>query len=172
MTIDKNYSFGHGQDVNEKADDFDPIPVGNYPLQAVDVSVVETKNGSGLAAECQFTVTDGPFENRRIFQMFLLEHQSEKAVNIGRAAIKNWMIGAGLDPNQPWTVALIEALEGSKFIAKVGIERDKTGQYADKNRIMRFVNAGAPVQAVPSPQPESTAPAPAQAAGGGRKPWE
>jgi len=168
MQPNNEFSFGNLDDV--KTSD-EPIPVGNYRLRAVEMDMKDTKSGTGSYLSVRFDVVEGPHQGRRVFQNYNLVNQNQQAVEIALRDVKSWLIAAGLPESGQLTMERIRALEGKPFLAKVGIEKDKSGQYPDKNKIARFlppVEGSAPAAATASPQPPA---AEAPASSGGR-PWE
>jgi hypothetical protein len=165
----EEFSFGNLDDIVENS--FEPIAPGLYTLRAVNKEMRDTKTGGNMLA-VEFEVVDGAFAERRIFQNFNLVNANTTAVEIALRDIKSWLVAAGLPASGALTMAKVDSLEGLPFTAKVVIEKDKTGQYDDRNTIKRFVapKSGAPV-GVPTTAPPAPAAAPA-AAPADRKPWE
>lgn len=169
------FSFGNLDDVAE--DNFDPVPPGMYLLRCVDKEMKDTSSGGAMLA-AQFEVIDGPMQGRRVFHNFNVVNDNTKAVEIAIREIKSWMIACGLPATGQLTMSKIDELEGRQFMAKVGIEKDKSGQYEDKNKIKRFIPPTVP-PATPTAAPVPTAPvapvaavAAAAAPAADRKPWE
>lgn len=166
------FSFGNLDDVVEQ--NFEPVPPNIYTLRAVNLEMRDTKTGGSMLA-VDFEIVDGAFAERHIFQNFNLVNQNQQAVDIALREVKSWLIAAGEPASGALTMAKIEALEGRPFAAKVGIEKDKTGQFDDRNTIKRFIApkgsapaAAAPVAGTGQAPAAPTAPAPTSA----RKPWE
>lgn len=141
---------------------FEPIPPGEYQAQAVKVNLTYSQSGN-LMVQAEFAILGGQYDNRRIFENYSVRHQNPQVVEIALRAIKSWAIACGYSGNERLTADLLKALEGRELIARVGIEKDKTGQYGDKNRIRgcRPVPGGAPqVNQHPVPPPQVNQPAP------------
>ena len=60
-----------------------PLPDGLYTLKVGSIEYKATKKGDGKYAHVTFNVSSGQFTGRKIFQNFILEHPSEKAVYVG-----------------------------------------------------------------------------------------
>lgn len=180
---DDNYDFGvSGADIDE-TDTFAPIPGGRYNLMAVSCELKDSKGGKMVAVE--FQVVDGEHSGRKVFENYNLQHTNPQTVEIAQRQVKQWMIAAGVDPNQRLTMGLFKMLEGMEFNAQVGIEADKTGRYGDRNRIRKYEPASQPAEQRSAPPASTTPPrrtppagGPATtprrppAAAGGKKPWE
>lgn len=152
-------------DVPEDERNFDVMPVGTYELQVIESDVVPTKAGDGEILNLTIEVVNGPCANRKIWERLNIRNPNAQAQSISLRAFADLCLAVGKSE-----VNDSEELHFIPFRAQVGIEKDKTGQYPDKNKIKRYLPAGnapAPVQAKAAPAP---APAPAKAAGASR-PW-
>lgn len=165
--MNDQFSFGNLDDV-ESGSGFDILPVGVYPLRAIELEMRDTKDGGGSYLSVQFEVTEGAHQGRRVFQNFNLVNRNQQAVEIALRDIKAWIEACGLPARGALTMDVIQSLEGKNFLGKLGIERDKSGQYEDRNKVAKFL---APDGAKPTTTgPTTTGQAPAPAAG--KKPWE
>jgi hypothetical protein len=141
----------------------DPVPPGKYELQVVESAVVQTKTGNGVMLNLTHEIVSGPFANRKIWTRHNYQNANPDAQRIGQREIADLCMAVG------HTSVLSDSAElhGIPYMATVGIEKDKTGQYADKNKISRFLpRDGAPTVNRPAAQtsrPAATS-APAQAA--------
>lgn len=111
--------------------DFDPIPAGEYLLQVVESEMKQTKAGTGQYLNIQFEVITGPYENRRIFQMFNVQNPSAEAQEIGQRQLADLCLATGAgaikDSNE---------LHFKPFTGKVGIKKDD--EFGDKNIVRQF----------------------------------
>lgn len=125
-----------------------------------DVKIEPTKAGNGYICKAEFTITDGPYEDRKIWQNFTLAHTNPQAVEIGLRDVKSWTTAVFGSAQGDITEESINALEGQRFSGVVGIEKSKNPQYEDRNKIVRFesVVAGGTAQAPMASQ--SVAPQP------------
>lgn len=140
----------------------EPVPPGKYELQVIESSVSQTKSGTGIMLNLTHEIVSGAYANRKIWTRHNYQNQNAEAQRIGQREIADLCLAIG------HTDALNDSndLHGIPYMANVGIERDKTGQYPDKNKISRFLprDGMATVQAPARHQAAaSTArPAPAQ----------
>ena len=168
--LGQDYDFGvSGSDIDE-TDNYAPIPGGRYTLMAIKTELKDAKNGAGKRLAVEFQVVDGPRAGRKIFENYNLHHHNPQTVKIAQRQAKQWMIAAGVDPNQRLTMALFRAMEGMEFSAQVGIEAGRDG-YGDLNRIKRY-EAPANVSANIMRNNPPPSPAPTSRQNGGKKPWE
>lgn len=157
----------HGAD--RQQDNYSPIPSGtiakmimnirsggytgqipqhnqNNNHETYDASV--TKSDSGfLYLNCEFTVLEGPFKNRKVFQMIGLYSANSKVVeDIGRSFVQamiNSAYGIKFDDDSEKAMKARSIndyadLNGIEFVAKINIKKEKnknTGEVTDKNII-------------------------------------
>lgn len=142
----------------EIEDDFGLIPNGEYLLQASAITVVEKDGGEKVLYKTEFEVIDGDYQGRKIFENYNLRNPSADAVRIGRQQLAKLCLAIGVGP-----FALHDANDAlcwKPFIGKVGVQKDKTGNYDDQNRIKSYKphNDGQKQQQEPPPRPnQSTA---------------
>ena len=156
------HSFGNLDSVESQS--FEPLPKGHYRLRAIELEMKDTKNGDGAYLKATFEVMEGQYENRRIWQNFNLVNKNAKAVEIALSKIKDWLTATGLPASGELTMERINQLEGKAFTASLGIERDKTGQYEDKNKIVGFVVTNTSGETAASTDPSPTTE--------NKRPWE
>jgi hypothetical protein len=128
-------------DSEEGSPEISLLPAGKYPAEIEDAQVGPTKNGSGQAVNLKWRIVDGEYENRVVFQSILITHTSEAAQRIGRGMFKDVCFSCGLTGK----ITDLEVLKFKKCLIRVGVERNKDGQYADKNRVTRVDPYAAPV---------------------------
>lgn len=135
----------------EAADDFAPIPPGDYQMQAVEVGIGFSQAGNRMV-KAQYQVIGGEHDNRRIFESFNIEHNNPKVVEIALRSIKSWTIACGFTGNERLTMGMLKELEGREFLGKVKVEEDKTGRYSPSNRIRSYapLPGSAPVRPAPA----------------------
>jgi len=112
---------------------FDVVPIGTYAAQVVDACVAQPKSGDGHYVGLTWQITEGEHEGRYVWQRITFLHSSTQAVTIGRRQFKDLCVATGVSEQ-------VSDVEVFKFIPcqlKVGIEKDKSGVYPDKNRISR-----------------------------------
>ena len=63
----------------------DPIPAGKYLVEISESEMKETKNKDGSYLELVFTVVDGEYRGRKIWDRLCINHPNAKTVEIARA---------------------------------------------------------------------------------------
>src|SRR5262249_764873 len=104
------------------------LPAGKYKAQIVTAIVGPTKNGKGQAVSLTWTITEGEYENRLVFQNILIQHESEEAQRFGRQKFKDVCSSCGITS----PVTDLDVLLYKPCMISVVIRKDKDGQYADK----------------------------------------
>lgn len=151
--------------------EYDPIPEGEYILQAIDAEEKPTSRGDGTLIKAKFEVVRGEYAGRLIWQNFNTNNPSEKAQNIGRQQLVSWATACG-KPDADDTDKLL----GKTFSAVVAIDPANNG-YKASNRIKVFLldhaSSSAPASKSPAPNAKVATPAPkaAPAAKSGN-PWD
>jgi len=133
---------------------FDVVPIGTYTAQVVDACVAQPKSGNGYYVGLTWQITEGEHEGRYVWQRITFLHSSTQAVTIGRRQFKDLCVATGVSEQ-------VSDVEVFKFIPcqlKIGIEKDKQGIYADKNRVSRVL----PLETATPTKPEPKAAAPAK----------
>jgi hypothetical protein len=109
------------------------LPAGKYKAQIVTATVGPTKNGKGQAVSLTWSIAEGEFENRLVFQNILIQHESPDAQRFGRQKFKDVCSSCGITV----PVTDLDVLLYKPCMISVVVRRDKDGQYADKNEIAR-----------------------------------
>jgi hypothetical protein len=136
---------------------FDILPPGDYPATVVDS---EIKMGSkGQYINWTWAVDGKP---NRVWDTMSL------ASEVSMKRLKSMATCCG--HKNPNYIADTEELHGFKCILRLKIEKDETGQYADKNKIAGFkpilkAAPSATAQAAPAAQPSA-------APNAAKMPWE
>jgi hypothetical protein len=165
-------------DAVEAGQDFDCIPPGEYVAEIVASDVTTTKAGNGEMLKLQFKVIEGSFEGRVIFDQLCYRHENATAQLIAQQRLKAICDAVGFKGNLQDS----EDLHYQPMRIKVGIRKDKTGQYSDQNDIKGVKPLSAAPAAAPSraPAPSQTRPAhdprqqtaaPRATAQAGARPW-
>jgi hypothetical protein len=154
----------------------DIVPAGTYIVQAVGERERDTNGGRMVTIE--FQILDGIFENRRVFVNYNYLNQSADAQRIAKrdlgrlgVAVKKNIFSDTLD------------LHNIPFVADIGVQQDKKGQYPDQNIIRAYHTIDEAERAKASeeersqgggarPASNSTSASKPAAASGGRKPWK
>jgi hypothetical protein len=120
---------------------YELIPPGKYTAQVMTASCGPTKNGKGQMVKLTWEITEGPYDNRRLFQNILIAHESPDAQKFGRQKFKDVVSACGVTGQ----VQDLGVLLNVPCLLSVGIEKDKTGEHEDKNRVSRVMPLKPPV---------------------------
>jgi hypothetical protein len=118
----------------------------------IDKGLLKASKAPGsnvLSLDCEFTVTDGPFANRKFRHLFTVAggKVDHKGASVGGTISKRIfrsMIDSafGLDPEDASEAATskrqlrgLADLNGITFVAKVAVEPSKDPRYPDQNRL-------------------------------------
>lgn len=153
-----------------ESDSYALIPVGEYPMQCIGVELKPT-NAGGKRIAAKFEVTEGQYAGRKVFENFNIQHSNHQTVEIALKGIKQWVKSCGGTGDERLTMGLLTNLEGKEFIGTLKVEKDKTGQYGDQNRIKSYAPYGAPATRSAAPM-QTPPPAARAAAAPARQPWE
>ena len=76
----------NGFDANqvEPTASFDPLPAGKYVAAITNSQMKPTKNGDGSYLELEFTVLDGDYKDRRVWDRLCINHPNAMTVKIAR----------------------------------------------------------------------------------------
>ncbi len=110
-----------------------------------DHMITNGKNGNSYLS-CEFVILEGEYAKRRIFDKIGLSG-SETWVNMGKSRIRAILESAkGIFPKDiseearnARKINSFEELNGLDVVIKIGIERDKLGNYQDKNRVITII---------------------------------
>ena len=112
------------------------LPRGKYKAEITNASVGPTKRGNAQMVNLTWTITEGDFENRLVFQSIIIQHSdSEDAQRFGRQRFKDVCSACGI--TEP--VTDLDVLTYKPCTINVGIEQDKNGEYPDKNKVSRVM---------------------------------
>jgi hypothetical protein len=111
-----------------------------------DPFLTRSKNGDSTFLNCEFTILEGQFARRKIFDKIGISG-SDVWVNMGKAHIRAIIESAkNINPKDMSEAAMaarkinsFEELNGLEPIIKIGIEHDRGGVYQDKNKIASII---------------------------------
>jgi len=63
---------------------FEPVPANKYIAAITGSEMKPTKNGSGSYLELEFTILEGEFKGRKVWDRLCLNHPNAQAVKIAR----------------------------------------------------------------------------------------
>ena len=130
------------------AQDFTPLPSGEYPAMIIDSEMKPTKAGTGQYLELTFQVIDGPMKGRLVWSRLNLDNPNAKAVEIAQRDLSAICHAAGVG-----AINDSSALHNRPMLIRVeyqpaGPKRDREGN--EVKAYKRF--DGATVAAPPAPQ--------------------
>jgi len=132
------------------------LPPGKYGAEIEDAYVATTKNGNGQMVCLKWRIVEGEHENRVVFDQILVQHTSADAQKFGRQKFKDVCFACNITGQ----VTDLEVLKFKKASIRVGIARDKSGEYGDKNRITRVDPYVAPWNPLPKGAAAKSSPPP------------
>lgn len=112
--------------------DFDLIPNGWQPAQAIESDVSATKDGTGTIVSFTFEILSGQYERRRIWKRMNVQNKSAESQAIGQRELADLCRALSL-PSMTNT----EQAHGKPLMIRVGVEKGKDG-YEDKNTVKAF----------------------------------
>jgi len=114
---------------------FAPLPRDRYKAEIVSAMAGPTKNGLGYSVNLKWSIVEGEFENRIVFQTILIQHESAEAQKYGRQKFKDVLNALRIKE----TVSDLSVMLHKPCLIGVIIRQDKTGQYPDRNEIGRVM---------------------------------
>lgn len=106
-----------------------PLPVGEYLCRVADSLLIRSKSGRPLL-KFIYDVVSGPEKGRRLLDAMLLDHEA------GLSRLKILATRCG-HPN-PNHLHDSDELHGLRFMAKVSLETDETGQHPPRNMVKAY----------------------------------
>jgi hypothetical protein len=114
---------------------YNPIPADVYIVQVTKSEMKATKDATGEMLKLEFTVLEGEYSGRKIYENLNLVNKNEMAVKIARSKLKQICQACGL--------AQIEdsaELHGIPFKGLVVIEESKDPKYDPQNRLKKAMS--------------------------------
>jgi hypothetical protein len=116
-----------------------------------DPFLTRSKNGDSSFLNCEFTITEGQYARRKIFDKIGISG-SDQWINMGKARIRAILESAkNIGPKDMSDAAQAarkidswDELDGLEPIVKIGVEHDRSGVYGDKNRIASIITPDKP----------------------------
>lgn len=134
---------------------FEPVPPGSYNATVYEIEATETSGSGKLPAgvtmiKVQFAIQDEPYENRRVFNNFVLPKPDEHE-NSARfmGTFVNFLKGLGEDEDKlkakGFDLSKLDSLVGKECVIRVRIGKP-TDEYPDPtNQLVGVKPAGSPV---------------------------
>jgi hypothetical protein len=153
-------------------DEFELLPAGVYLLQVTESEIADNKAGTGKILKITLEIVEGEFAGRFLWERLNIRHPTPQAQAIALKQLAKLANAVGV-PNFDDT----EELHYKPVIARVGIRKDKSGEYRDQNVIQGYEAVGTPSavanapaqseapKAQPEPQQQASTPT------GGGAPW-
>jgi hypothetical protein len=156
----------NANEVPEDERSFDLIPAGTRCwFEIIEADVVPTKNNNGKILKATAEIKAGVYENRKVWIQINVENANEQAQLIGQQELARLCKAVGKPIVSDTNDLMFAPFEGT-----LGVQKDKTGQYPDRNIIKTYHAPGsAPVARQATAAVQKAAPAPAAAK---KKPWE
>jgi hypothetical protein len=156
----------------QQGNSWELLPDGDYVAEIVEAGVLSPKNGDGYYLALTWKVVEGDYEGRQVWQRITYLHSSDQAQTIGRKTLKDLCTSLGVNEH----VEDVEVFLFKPAKIKIGVEKDKAGQYDDKNKVKRILPLDPPAQpaaAKPDAKPVPAKPAakPQAAKPAGAAPW-
>ena len=137
--------------------DFQPIPAGKYSVYIEDISINETRAGTGQYLRIKLRVADGqPYANRIIWTYINFQNTNPVAERIGQQKLNQLLLSCGLHVIQD-----TDELLNREVLAQV-IVREASNGYEASNDVKAFykkevgapsgVRSNASVQVAPTQQ--------------------
>ena len=156
MSFDFNFNTAEKQSGGELIPDGVIVPVVmNIRPGGVGEGgwLTSSKSSDAEMLDCELTVCDGPYTKRKIFTYMTVSggKLNDKGESIGgnitRSTLRAILESArNINPNdmseaadEKRRVMGFGDFNGVVFLMKVGIEKDKTGKYSDKNKIKAII---------------------------------
>jgi Protein of unknown function (DUF669) len=111
------------------------LPAGKYKADITSATCAPTKNGRGQMVSLTWTIAEGDYQNRLVFQGILVQHDSEDAQRFGRQKFKDVCVAC----NVTGEITDLSVLLYTTCVISVIIRKDKDGQYPDKNEVARVM---------------------------------
>jgi pyruvate/2-oxoglutarate dehydrogenase complex dihydrolipoamide acyltransferase (E2) component len=130
------------------------VPVGTYVAQITDASVSQPKSGDGYGINLTWQIDVGEYQGFYVWQRLTFLHSSVQATVIGRRQFKDLCVATGVDEQ----VTDVSVFKYIPCQIRVGIEQDKQGVYADKNKVSRILPFEQPPKAAQAAETKKAEP--------------
>jgi hypothetical protein len=114
---------------------FPLLPRDRYKAEIVSAKAGPTKNSKGYAINLTWSIIEGEYDARVVFQSVLIQHESAEAMKIGRGKFKDILNAIGVTE----AVTDLKVLLHKPALIGVIVREDKNGQYADRNDVNRVM---------------------------------
>lgn len=149
-----------------EADEFEPIPAGDYLAQIIDSEIAPTKAGTGQMLKLTYEIMDGELENRRLWDRLNIVNPNADAQRIAHQQLKKLCDALGTGPIQD-----SEELHFKPVIIQVSVKQDKNGDFGPQNVIRKFTALAGEAEVKPASKAAAQK-APSKPAQSGGRPWQ
>jgi hypothetical protein len=158
----------------QEGSNFELIPVGDYTAEIIEAAITQPRSGDGQMLKLTWKITDGEYAGRQLWQTLCYLHSNQQAQDIARRTLKDLCVA--LDIREQITDP--EVFKYKPARVRVIVEKDKSGQYDDQNRIRRVRslteanNEAAEAKEAKTAKPAKSAPPKPAGNGPGAAPWK
>ena len=145
-TLDSNLVLAQQAGDIQQENGFEPIKDREVILKLSSLALKNNNANTGKYVEAEFTVAEenNKYVGRKIWELFNVVHQSEKAQQIGLGRLKAFVVAVNgeLNPTEQFTLQHVNNCFGIPFVAKIKIAEDtnnNTGEIKKVNKITSFV---------------------------------
>lgn len=153
----------------DPAQDFTPLPSGEYPAIITDSEMKPTKSGNGQYLDLTYQVTDGPMKGRLVWERLNLDNPNAKAVEIAQRSLSSLCHAVGVlqvqDSQQLHNRPLVIRVE----FVPAGPKNNRDGNEVKAHKKLEGAAQTQPI--APAATQHVQAPAPAQRATTTVPPW-
>jgi hypothetical protein len=111
------------------------LPAGWYNAVMDESEMKATRDGLGAYLNCRFNVVDGQFAGRKVYALLNLKNANAQAMEIAFKELSAIAHAVGV-----LHIADSSQLHNRPLKIKVKVDKDKSGEYEDSNRITMYKN--------------------------------
>jgi len=127
---------------------YEAIPADKYLVEITDSEMKPTKNGSGTLLQLEYTVIEGEYKNRKIWDRLCIKHTNQQTVKIALANLSAICHAVGVMKPQDSA-----ELHHIPFLVTVKCKSDDSGEI--RNEVKAYAKYESPFkQQVTQPEPE------------------
>lgn len=156
-------------DQYEPAEDFEPLPAGEYPVMVDEAEMKTTKAGTGRFLKLGMVVIGEQYAGRKLFANINIRNPNPKAEEIGLRDLASLTVAVGLAVIEDSTDLL-----GKQLLVKIKV-KPADGQYGPSNDVRAYKplngTTAKPKTAAAPAQPRQTQAATTAAPAGNKPPW-
>ncbi len=136
--------FDEGLRPEDHPDEYELLPAGTYLAQVCESEIVPTKKGDGQILKATFQILEGQYEGRLIWERLNIKNPNPQAQSIALKSLAKLARACGIDFLED-----SEELHFKPVLVRLGIRKDKEGQYPDQNAILGYEMPGTPQVTAP-----------------------